>query len=88
MADERRKRLSFRAHRRGFRELDLIMGAFADARLPGMSDAELDQFEALLDLPDQDVYAWFTGQAPAPLETRSAVLDALLSFRVSGRGTI
>lgn len=87
MLDARRKRLSFRAHRRGFRELDLIMGSFADAKLPAMSEADLDEFEALLDLPDQDVYAWISGQTPAPLETRSAVLDALLSFRYPGRST-
>jgi antitoxin CptB len=88
MLEARRKRLSFRAHRRGFRELDLIMGAFADARLASMDERDLDEFEALLDLPDQDVYAWITGQTPAPLETRSAVLDALLAFRYPGRSTI
>ena len=48
----RRKRLLFRAQRRGFKEVDLIFGAFAAEELAGMSDAELDQFEALLIAPD------------------------------------
>jgi antitoxin CptB len=65
-SEARRKRLLFRAHRRGFKEVDLIFGTFAEAELDGLSEAELDQFEALLQVPDQDVYAWLRGEAPAP----------------------
>ena len=62
----RRKKLLFRAQRRGFKEVDLIFGAFAAEELAGLSEAELDQFEALLTAPDQEVYAWLRGHAPAP----------------------
>jgi len=64
----RRKRLLFRAQRRGFKEVDLIFGAFAAEELAGLDDAELDQFEALLEAPDQEVYAWLRGHTVPPAE--------------------
>jgi antitoxin CptB len=65
-SEARRKRLLFRAQRRGFKEVDLIFGTFAAAELSQLSEAELTQFEALLLAPDQEVYAWLRGEAPAP----------------------
>jgi antitoxin CptB len=62
----RRKKLLFRAQRRGFKEVDLIFGTFAAAELESLSEGELDQFEALLSAPDQEVYAWLRGAEPAP----------------------
>jgi antitoxin CptB len=62
----RRRRLRFRAWHRGIREMDLLMGAFADARLAGLDEHELGLFEKLMDLPDQEVFAWLTGQLPVP----------------------
>lgn len=67
-SETRRKRLLFRAQRRGFKEVDLIFGTFAAAELAKLSEAELDQFEALLAAPDQDVYAWLRGHMPVPAE--------------------
>lgn len=67
-SEARRKRLLFRAQRRGFKEVDLIFGTFAAAELSKLSEAELDQFEALLSAPDQEVYAWLRGAEPVPLE--------------------
>ena len=61
-----RKRLRFRAARRGFKEADAIFGAFADLHLGSMDEPELAIFEALLDAPDQDVYDWLLGHAPVP----------------------
>ncbi|MGH6872254.1 MAG: succinate dehydrogenase assembly factor 2 [Rhizomicrobium sp.] len=60
----RRKRLLFRAQRRGFKEVDLIFGTFAAEELAGLPEGELDQFEALLDAPDSRVYDWLRGAAP------------------------
>ena len=59
--DERRRRILFRAWRRGLREMDLVMGQFADANLPAMTEAEIDEFEALLEIPDPQTLAWITG---------------------------
>jgi antitoxin CptB len=66
--DARRRRILFRAWRRGIREMDLVMGQFCDARLPDMSEAELDEFERLLDAPDPSALAWITGETPVPTE--------------------
>ncbi|HSU99516.1 MAG TPA: succinate dehydrogenase assembly factor 2 [Roseiarcus sp.] len=77
--DERRRRILFRAWRRGVREMDLIMGRFADAHLPTMSDDELGQFERLLDAPDTQALAWILGGEPPPQE-----FDTPLLVRLSG----
>jgi len=75
--DERRRRILFRAWRRGLREMDLVMGRFADANLLAMNDAKLDEFERLLDIPDPQVLAWITGEAAAPREFDSPLLARL-----------
>jgi antitoxin CptB len=65
--DVRRRRILFRAWRRGLREMDLVMGRFADAYLPTMSESDLAAFERLLDAPDAQVLAWIIGgEAPPP----------------------
>jgi antitoxin CptB len=66
--DTRRKRLLFRAQRRGFREVDMVFGTFAHAELAVLPADELDQFEALLDAPDQDVWLWLQDKAETPAE--------------------
>ena len=75
--DARRRRILFRAWRRGLREMDLVMGHFADAELPGMAAADLDAFERLLDAPDPSVLAWITGEAPIPAEFDTPLLARL-----------
>lgn len=79
----RRRKLQFRAARRGFRELDLFMQAFTAAHLGQFNVDQLDQFEAVLNLPDQHVFDWIMGRAQPPPNHRSEVLDLLLSFRYS-----
>ena len=79
--DDRRKKLIFRAWRRGFREIDLILGRFADARLADLDDTGLDAFEALLEAPDQDVYLWITEEAEAPPEYDTPILAQIRAFR-------
>jgi antitoxin CptB len=78
----RRRRIRFRAWHRGTRELDLVMGGFADAALAGLDDAELDQLEHLLDLPDPLVFAWLAGFEDIPAEEDSALLKKVRAFRV------
>jgi antitoxin CptB len=76
-SENRRKRLLFRAQRRGFKEVDLIFGAYAESHLARLNDAELEQFEALLTAPDQDVYAWLRGAAQVPPEYDHPVFAGL-----------
>jgi antitoxin CptB len=66
--EPRRRRILFRAWRRGLREMDLAMGRFADAEIATMTDDELSEFERLLDAPDPDVLAWIMGDAETPPE--------------------
>ena len=76
-SENRRKRLLFRAQRRGFKEVDLIFGAYAEAELGRLDAAGLDQFEALLAAPDQDVYAWLRGALQVPAEYDNPVFAGL-----------
>ena len=80
MSDERRRRLRFRAWRRGFKELDLVLGPFADARLDELDSSGLDAFEALLDAPDPAVYAWVCELEPTPPAFQTPVLDMIRRF--------
>ena len=75
--EARLKRLSMRSWRRGTREMDLILGPFADAHLAGL-DA-LDLYEALLDENDQDLLPWMLGQAPAPARY-AALVERIAAF--------
>jgi antitoxin CptB len=78
--DERRRRLLFRSWRRGTREMDLIMGRFAEAAIADLTDAEIEEFERLSDAPDPDLYAWLTGAAPVPSDYDLPVFRRLRDF--------
>ena len=79
--DDRRKRLLFRCWHRGTREMDLILGRFADAEIASVTEDELAQFEQLIDLPDPDLYAALTGNRPLAPEYASSLFDRIKSFR-------
>jgi antitoxin CptB len=59
----RRRKLLFRAWHRGMRELDLILGRFADSAIAQLTDDELDELERLMEVPDCDLLAWVMGQS-------------------------
>jgi antitoxin CptB len=80
-----RKKLLFRAWHRGMREMDLLMGQFAEARLAAMSEAELGEFNALLEAPDPDVLSWLTGQSPVPAAHDTATFRALKAFHTHSK---
>ena len=76
----RRKRLCFRCWHRGTKEIDLLLGPFAERFAPGMSEPELADFERLLALPDPDLYNWITKHSEVSPEHRSKVLDLIIEF--------
>jgi antitoxin CptB len=84
----RLKRLTMRSHRRGIREMDLILGPFATAELAGFDAGSLDLYERLLEENDHDLYAWISGRpaaagtGPAPFHP---LLDRIAAFARSGR---
>jgi antitoxin CptB len=79
--DDRRKRLLFRCWHRGIREMDLILGRFADAKIADLTDDELGQLEQLIEVPDPDLYAALTGNTPLAPEYVSGLFDRIKSFR-------
>ena len=82
--DIRRKRLLFRSWHRGIREADLIMGRFADAHIGALSDAELDQYEQLLEVQEHDLLAWIIGQREIPAEKDTPMFRRVRDFHFQG----
>ncbi|MFC3571261.1 FAD assembly factor SdhE [Paracoccus simplex] len=81
--EARLKRLRMRSWRRGTKEMDLILGPFADSELAGLGAEELDLYEAVLAENDQDLYPWITARlgdarpGPAPI---LPMLDRIAGF--------
>jgi antitoxin CptB len=76
----RRRRLKFRCWHRGMKEVDLILGRFADAAVDGMDEKGLVAFEAFLDDPDPQILAWVTGQEAVPADRDTEFLRRLMAF--------
>ncbi|PNW76022.1 hypothetical protein CHLRE_12g550750v5 [Chlamydomonas reinhardtii] len=70
VSEERRRgianKLLYRSKQRGFLELDLLMGLWAEANIPKMTMAELNQMAFVLDEENPDLFKWLTGQLQAP----------------------
>jgi len=65
-SEARLKRLYMRSIRRGIKEMDLILGSFAQECLSGLNDAEIALYDALLSENDHDLYQWVTGHSAPP----------------------
>jgi antitoxin CptB len=79
--DERRKRLLFRCWHRGTREMDLILGRFADAEIGNLTDLELRQLEELIEVPDPDLYGALTDGEPLAPKHANALFERVKAFR-------
>lgn len=79
--ETRRKRLLWRATHRGIKEMDLLVGNFARQHVSTMARDELDEFERIIGLHDQDMLRWATGLEPVPPEHNSPMLAAILGLR-------
>ena len=78
--EKRRKRLRFRAWHRGTREMDLLVGSFADAYLESFESQQLDLFEGLLLESDPDLYAWMIGRSDPPANLDHEVMRLMRAF--------
>ena len=78
--DPRQRRILFLAWHRGIREMDLIMGRFADAAIDALSDAELDDFERLIEVPDRDLFRWITGEDETPSNYDTPIFRRIKAF--------
>lgn len=88
----RLRRVRMRSWRRGMKEMDLILGRFADDLLSHLSPAELDAFEAVLSENDQDLYLWVTarmngGADPGP-DRIAAILDRIAGHAAGRLGLV
>ena len=81
--DIRLKRLRYRSTYTGTKETDTLLGEFAARHLAALPDELIDQYEALLDNDDPDLYQWISGQKPLPLERDNDIMKLLMNFRVS-----
>lgn len=70
------------------RELDLVIGTFAEAAIASMDDADLDRFEALLEVADDVVFGWIVGRTPVDPEHDTPVWRAIVAFREAGGAVI
>lgn len=77
--DARRRRAAYRAAHRGTKEMDILLGRYADANLAGFDEAALSRFEQFLALPDPDLQRWFFApETAANIEFASIVADLRL----------
>lgn len=76
-----RKKLIFRSWHRGTKEMDLLMGSFADKHVPGMNAKELEEYEAILVENDPNLYNWISGNEEPPEDLRGGVFEALMSHK-------
>ncbi len=74
-----RKRLTFRSWHRGTREIDLLLGKFADTHLGGMGEEQLALYDRFLNNSDPDIYNWITGQEPVPPSEDNEVVRLLMT---------
>lgn len=82
--DNRRKRLRFRAWHRGTREMDLVLGRFVDAHVAELSDEEIVTLEALMEVPDPELYLWVAGTADVPSNYDTALFRKIAAFHKDG----
>jgi antitoxin CptB len=87
-ADKRIERLRFRSWHRGTREMDLLLGSFADAHLAGFTAEELDRYEALLQQSDPDLYNWITGVETFPAEHDNNIARKLRAHRFANEKAV
>lgn len=79
----RRRRLKYRAWHRGTKEMDLVLGPYADARADALGADELTRLETLMDEEDTDLLKWVMGQEPVPEGVDSPLLAEIVAFRTA-----
>lgn len=80
--ENKRKRLIFRSMHRGTKEMDLILGSFAQTYVPGFEEKELVQYESILVQSDPDLYNWLTGKEDPPANVRNDIFEKLMVHKL------
>lgn len=79
--DPRRRKLLFRSWHRGMREMDYILGQYSDKNIASMTDAQLDEYERLLEVLDRDLFKWIMGEGEAPQAYDTELFRDIVAFR-------
>ena len=78
--DARRRKLLYRANHRGTKEMDLVLGGFVRKVIEDLDEAELDELETIIGLPDPALSGWLIGKEPVPPEFDTKLMASILSF--------
>ena len=81
--DARRRKLLFRSWHRGMREMDLILGTYADASISSLTTAEIEQYEALLEVADTELLPVLTGERPVSMNQNTEIINKIIASRQS-----
>lgn len=76
----RRRAIRIRAWRRGMREMDILLGGFAEAKLAELDAHDIGDFERLLEVQDQQAFSWLCGTEKPPAEHDTPLLAKILEF--------
>jgi antitoxin CptB len=79
--DSERRRLRYRAWHRGTKEMDIVLGPYADAHAAALDSAGLARLATLMDEADTDLLKWVVGQEPPPAGIDRELLGRLIDFR-------
>lgn len=82
--DPRRRRLLFRCWHRGTKEMDLLLGSFADACIADLSEDQIDDLEHVMGAADTDLFSWMSGGRPVPAEYDTPMFRAVVAFHRAG----
>jgi antitoxin CptB len=84
--DLRRRRAAYRAAHRGTKEMDWLLGRYADRHLAAMSETDLALFERLIALPDPELQGWLmTGEVSATNDL-SGLVESIRAYHGLGQG--
>ncbi|MBL1404382.1 MAG: succinate dehydrogenase assembly factor 2 [Rhizobiales bacterium] len=78
----RKKQLLYRANHRGIKEMDIIIGGYADAFIMDMPVDVLDEFEKIMSELDRDLLTWFVGEVEVPAHIKSPLFDTILQHTI------
>lgn len=76
-----KKRLIFRSWHRGTKEMDILMGSFAQEHVPDFNQDEVSIYDEMLELSDPDLYNWYTKREEIPANLDNAVMQKFLAHK-------
>ncbi|KAF6253390.1 Flavinator of succinate dehydrogenase-domain-containing protein [Scenedesmus sp. NREL 46B-D3] len=76
-------KLLYRSKQRGFLELDLLVGLWAEQHIPRMDTRMLQQFSVVLEQENPDLFKWLTGQQQVPQQMQQNSAYQALSKHVT-----